>query len=107
MYIECGLGWYDLIDKLSQDLENEILKLPTKEQKEYYAVQVKEKCGTLRYYMSTYTDKISDLIEQAETASATICERCGATGSLIRSNHGWLQTLCEPCSETLLKGSNQ
>lgn len=59
------------------------------------ASQVKEKFGTLRFYMSCETDEMSELIDRAEELSAKICETCGAPGEL--RNDGWLRTMCDDC----------
>ena len=74
---ECGLGWYELIHELSVSIEY-ILEKIEKDYVEMYAVQVKEKYGILRFYMSSETDEISDLIEMAEKLSHMTCEACGA-----------------------------
>lgn len=59
-------------------------------------VQVKEKFATLRYYMSASTDKMEDMIREAEQESAVTCEECGQPG-VCRSG-GWLKTLCDKCA---------
>jgi len=107
MCFECGEGWYDLIRDLSLKLEDLIVDnpytsaselLPTEETgflPSFYAVQVKEKFGTLRFYMSTETDEMEDLIEKAEFKSESICEICGKTGVLDTS--GWCEVRCATC----------
>lgn len=55
--------------------------------------QVKEKYGSLRFYISGGDDAIDDLIEQAEKASAHTCEDCGQSAQ-TSNEHGWLVTLC-------------
>lgn len=57
------------------------------------ASQVKEKFGTLRFYMSSSNDKIEKLIDEAERKSAITCEECGEPGVL--RGGGWLKTLCD------------
>lgn len=67
------------------------------------ASQVKEKWGTLRFYITHGTDKMYDLISEAERKSATICESCGQPGTLRGSS--WVETLCDECNEgRFLKG---
>lgn len=97
----CGEGWYDLIDKLSAKLESEIVKLKEEgipEEELPAAVQVKEKFGLVRFYMTTETDKMRKLIDEAEEKSSTICECCGKSGSL-RTDRYWIKTLCNSCNE--------
>ena len=92
---ECGDGWYDLIYTLSEKLEREIEKFnkenPTTEYR-LRASQVKSKYGTLRFYMSSGTETIWNLITKAEKASASVCELCGNPGKLVGTT--WLYTLC-------------
>lgn len=90
-YFECGDGWFELIDRLSAKLEKLIEKMPV-EERTCYATQVKEKYGTLRFYMSCETDEMSDAIEVAERESAVTCELCGCEGMLQPG--AWIRTLC-------------
>lgn len=92
---ECGDGWYTLIHDLSEKLETLINKLPEEEQKHIYAVQVKEKFGTLRFYMSGATDEMYDLINKAEEASYNICETCSKPSIVI--GESWLVNQCKGC----------
>ena len=85
--VECGDGWFDLIDTLCEDI---IRVDPTA-----VATQVKEKFGTLRFYISSDEDEVFDLIDKAEDASETICEECGAPGKIIGVY--WFKTLCKKC----------
>jgi len=62
------------------------------------ATQVKEKFGTLRFYLDTpLGDEIDALVDKAEAASGVTCEACGCPGSL-RCRKGWYSTLCDDCS---------
>jgi len=93
LYFECGPGWYDIIDNLSSKLEKLIdpsMEFPT------YATQVKEKYGTLRFYLSTETDEMGKLVDEAEELSSHTCEICGLPGKLIDSG-GWYETRCDQC----------
>ena len=94
--MECGDGWYELIFELSKSLEKLILELPEKEREHYYAMQVKEKFGSLRFYVSYGTDEMFTLIDEAETRSESICEVCGKPG-IMRKDYGWIYTSCEAC----------
>jgi hypothetical protein len=55
-------------------LEKEILSLPEDQRESFAAAQVKEKYGSLRFYMDCGTEKMWKLIEDAETKSESICE---------------------------------
>ncbi len=86
----CEDGWFDLIWKLSEDLET----LSKEEDCILCVVQVKEKFGNLRYYTTNITDKMGDRIEKAEKESMVICEVCGEKAVLCTDNYGWYKTVC-------------
>lgn len=89
---ETGDGWFQLIWDLSEKLEAEIKKQPEEKRHFYRASQVKEKFGTLRFYMTGETDEMRKAIAQAEELSETTCETCGKPGKTNES--GWLKTTC-------------
>jgi hypothetical protein len=90
---ECGDGWEPLIRKLSQEVEAIIVAMPEKERKKFRVKQVKEKFGTLRFYMGVAHDAIRAAIDRAEQESAQTCEDCGKPGK-VRSG-GWISVLCD------------
>ena len=57
------------------------------------ASQVKEKFGSMRFYVSSATDEIYNYIAMAEAMSSVTCEECGAPGK--RSGTGWVKVLCD------------
>jgi hypothetical protein len=81
-----GDGWFDLLWRLSNKLEPLGV----------VATQVKEKYGTLRFYVAYGSAEAHAAIEAAEAESAVTCEVCGQPGKLV-SDHGWYTTLCERC----------
>jgi hypothetical protein len=89
---ECGDGWFDIIDSLCSLLmiESEMTEgvVPPR------ATQVKEKFGTLRFYVDQASDYQYKLIERAERMSKTTCEVCGEPGALDGSR-SWIKTLCD------------
>lgn len=95
---DVGDGWHDLIRDLSVKLEKAILALPEAERESYYAQQVKEKFGGLRFYMSCQTDEMDVAIDEAEKRASKTCETCGKPGKLTGS--GWLRTSCEEHAKT-------
>ena len=92
-YFECGIGWCDLIDNLSAELEQLIISdgedCPT------YATQVKEKYGTLRFYLSSETSEMSEAISKATRLSSKTCEVCGRDGELDCGS--WVKCRCGEC----------
>lgn len=94
---ECGDGWEPLIRELSAELEKIILELPPDYREEVRASQVKEKFGTLRFYMSRHIDSMDEHINKAEYKSAITCEMCSRPGTLRKGS--WYKTLCDGCEE--------
>lgn len=92
---ECGEGWFELLKDLSHSLTELIHKEPRDQDLSISATQVKEKYGTLRFYMTCSTADMDKLIEEAEHKSAHICEICGEPGKM---NSGpWYEVRCERC----------
>lgn len=89
---ECAHGWYDIIDELSVKIENILEKY---ENDDMYAIQVKEKYGTLRFYMSCETNEIVELIDEAEALSSQVCETCGAPAKM--RGVCWIEVKCDKC----------
>jgi|SRR3972149_3441264 len=59
-------------------------------------LQIKEKFGVLRLYISQTSQEISEIVSSYERVSATVCEKCGAPATTKATNM-WLSTLCESC----------
>ena len=94
--VECGEGWFPLIEPILQYIQS----YNTDKAEEYQIVvyQIKEKWGILQLEIGNYPDELAKMIEAAEKASTTTCEKCGAPGSL-RDCRGWYHTLCDKCFE--------
>lgn len=96
--MECGDGWFKILDNLCTKLEECINRLPEEAQEYCCASQVKEKYGSLRFYMCSSTDEMEDLISEAEKESTKTCEYCGKPGT-IDYDQTWLSCLCEDCKK--------
>lgn len=70
------------------------------------AVQIKSKFAGLRFYMTSGTDEMYRLIDEAEKKSYTICENCGAKGKL-RNDRYWLETLCDNCEKNRIEETEE
>lgn len=84
-----GPGWADILARLVPDL----LALGW----DGSVLQIKEKYGTLRFYIGSASDAVFRRIDEAEKESSTVCERCGGPGRL--RGRGWVVTLCDKCDE--------
>lgn len=95
----CGNGWEPIIREAAKKLEPIIQKYIDDNPSDKYhprASQIKEKFGTLRFYLSHGTDEMFEIAEQAESKSADVCEECGEKGELRQGS--WFRTLCDGCT---------
>lgn len=103
---ECGDGWFQLLWDLCEDLEQLEKKfldsLPEEDKAKTLLEggwpglevhQVKEKFGTLRFYVGAATDEMHDRINEAEKKSAEICEVCGKPGKI--RGRMWIYCACD------------
>lgn len=88
-YFECLSGWHDLIDTLCCSLQE---RTDQHGDPQIKATQIKEKFGTLRFYVEAASHEQYALIEQAEEDSARTCDLCGAEASML--GNGWMMTRC-------------
>jgi len=100
--MECGDGWFNLLDELLNKLDYICKTSGT----QIVADQIKEKYGTLRFYYSTIIntdlnakddkvvdDIISNIVSAAENKSEITCETCGEYGDLV--TNGWWKVRCD------------
>lgn len=87
---ECGDGWFNLIDTLCYSIQRyiDVTGAP-----QVVVDQVKEKFGTLRFYVTGGDYNTAGMITLAENLSGKICEECGSPGTL--GGKGWIRTLCD------------
>jgi len=83
-----GRGWYGLVKTLIEDL----IRLGW----DRGVLQIKEKYGTLRFYVTQREDRLLERIESAMELSARVCEECGGDGAWLDEN-GAMSTLCDAC----------
>jgi hypothetical protein len=102
---ECGDGWYYLLDHLCLNIQHYVDSNNRNFEKGYtqykqvtqvVAVQVKEKFGSLRFYVDGGDDYTRGMISLAESLSATMCEGCGIP-SKVKNNDGWMSNICPVC----------
>jgi len=107
MGIECGNGWYDLINSICQIVEslnknikdrNRLIAGNNETIIDFKFDQIKEKFGGLRAYYSGGNDYIRGLVSMAETISYKTCEVCGNKGKPNKG--GWISTLCDGCRKS-------
>ena len=112
--IECNDGWYDLLDTLCHtmqqhcDVANTRYVIETDKYEfvvegdpkhvQVVAAQVKEKLGTLRFYVDGGDAATGAMIELAEAMSGRLCELCGSPARR-NTESGWLHTTCDACNK--------
>ncbi len=115
--IECGDGWYDLIDLACRAINSEITSRENYEQVKYNIVvaQIKEKFGGLRFYYDSFAESatvdnpydlpstarglgiVDGVIRMAELYSYHVCENCGNRGDCDASSRHH-RTECMACN---------
>lgn len=88
----CGDGWLQLVHDLIEEL------IEAGWDKQIY--QIKEKFGTLRFYIATGSNEIWEIIEKYEQLSEKTCENCGSEEDVTTTNEGWVRTLCSKCTSS-------
>lgn len=121
--IECGPGWYSIIDEvcaflkdvgkrwticdyrvegsLEEGTYNEVDAEPEAKDRWFRFSQIKEKYGTLRIYYNTNSktyDKFAyAIVAWAEWKSEKTCENCGKEGKINAGS--WYRVRCRNCWE--------
>ncbi len=105
--ISCGDGWANIIDNACKLIQHRCDIVSDKEKKEFQvsAVQIKQKFGTLRFYVTGGDEFTQGIISMAEAMSSTTCEDCG--NYAVTSTDGWWMTQCEKCRSEYLKELNK
>ena len=87
--VRCGAGWYPPIWDLCTAIEAlEHLGMPR-----VAGLQAEERLGGLFIKVASSSLLVRELARDTEHKAATLCELCGAAGSL-RLGHGFAKTLC-------------
>ena len=79
-----GPGWAGLLDEIYAALPADA-----------HISQVKEKFGSLRFYVDGVSEEVYEIVEKCERRSWTICEFCGKPGKTRYG--GWIKTVCDEC----------
>lgn len=94
-----GPGWDNLIETLCSMINCHVKfnKCPP-----VSITQIKEKYGTLRFYIQGGDDIVQGMIMFAESYSAYVCEHCGKPATHYAE--GWMQTLCDEHFQEQFRG---
>jgi len=89
---ECGAGWHGICASAVREIARVCSDIKI--------LQVKEKFGGLRIYVSQYTPEVDEIIRVAEVEALKTCEACGSMdGVETRNVWGWICTLCNSCAK--------
>jgi len=95
----CGDGWFFILDNLCRCIQNHVeWRRKTDLDFSVRAVQVKEKFGTLRFYITGGDAEVWGMIKAAEAMSRNVCEITGDIGRI--KGGGWWATRSPECEET-------
>jgi len=75
-------------------MEPMVIGLEKETGERFEVVQVKEKLGTLRFYVSHHTDTIDERIVEAQKESSRTCEVCGQPGKQPETGGG-VRAVCD------------
>lgn len=97
--IECGDGWYHIINNLCSAIQHHVDWKQENDPNfpQIEAVQVKEKWGSLRFYTNYSDEYVDGLIDMAELVSENTCINCGSNDNVKMTNKGWIVPLCQKC----------
>jgi len=91
---QCGDGWVNILWRLCVDLEPMVMELQAETGDRFEVVQVREKLGTLRFYVSHHSDAINERIAEAGKEASHTCEVCGQPGKQ-RKTGGGVRAVCD------------
>lgn len=94
-HFECGGGWDDIIKPVLKKIE----EYNNKHEEKIEVLQIKEKFGLLRIYLSFYPENFEEVCADAENESSQTCEFCGTKQNVYTNDmkEGWMKTLCVDC----------
>jgi hypothetical protein len=90
----CPAGWLPLLERAVSEAEHWVGSAALENCR---TSQIKEKFGTLRWYLGS-NEPLSVIVDFAELTSECTCLACGAEGRL-RTDRMWLLTLCDAHDE--------
>lgn len=97
--IECWDGWKKLYQPIIDYLKEYNKDKEEKDRIEIH--QIKEKFGSIRIYLSSYTDELRQMIDDAEEQSYYTCEICGKYITKPIVEHHWIYPMCRKCFEDM------
>lgn len=97
LYLECDDGWYELLDRTCDLLQNHLdwIMKSKPDVQQVVADQIKEKFAGLRFYFHGGDEYCKGVVDMAEMMSFRVCEICGDQGTPgCPYERGWIKTRC-------------
>lgn len=92
-------GWRTAFgESWAKELQDAINTLPEDSKDRVYIMDLKEKFGQFRQYLSYYSEDIRKVIRKYEELSMKTCIDCGEPATHITL--GWISPYCEKCLKT-------
>lgn len=87
---EISKGWYDIAENFFKNI---------KKIKGVEVIQIKQKFGELRIYVSHTNDKIEKLIKVSTEEAEHTCEMCGVNNEWVGKKRPrfWIFNICDEC----------
>jgi len=98
--IDCGNGWYYLLDALFAEIQSIIEKDDTVKGK---ITLIKEKWGEVTIHHSFKSELIIAQIRYTQNLSLKICERCSTMNNVKQTKGAWISTICGNCFDNLIE----
>jgi hypothetical protein len=94
------IGWKKAFgEQWAKEVQAAINKMPINFQKDAYIMDIKEKWGQLRIFLSVCSEELEEVLQKYEKLSESVCMQCGK--SKTRGFGGWLGYLCKDCEQEL------
>lgn len=98
--IDCGNGWYYLIDALLAEIKGYVEKDTSIVGK---ISLIKEKYGQAKVFHSFKHELIISKIDFVQKISLRVCERCSTMNNVRQTKGAWISTICANCYDNLIE----
>jgi predicted RNA-binding Zn-ribbon protein involved in translation (DUF1610 family) len=111
-------GWTDILLCWAEKVKPYYDKMPADMKENFYIMDLKEKYGDMRLYLSGYPtgefEKIKEYTDMVEHLSTFTCLQCGhisraskADKLLTWRTYGWISYYCKNCAKKYLRRDNK
>lgn len=95
-------GWQKAFgEQWAQEVQEVIYKMPIDAKESAYIMDIKEKWGQLRVFLSVCSEELEEVLKKYEKLSESVCFQCGK--SKTEGFGGWFSYLCNDCEQELME----